>query len=612
MNKDNSSKQAIDIPEGSAVDQYRIVEKIGEGGMGSVYKAEDTVLKRPVALKFLSPAYSQEHEHRERFLREARAAARLSHPNIVSVHGVGEYNDLPYCAMAFIEGRTLIQPGGGVLLFGKIIDYGIQIADGIAAAHEKGITHRDLKPANILIDRNDTINIVDFGLAVFSEPENRDDTETTLTRLTTDSAFAGTIGYMAPEQLQGGESGPHVDIFALGVVLYELTCGVHPFAGASPAETAARILRDEPAAITEHRSDAPYDLMRIIGRCMRKDKSRRFQTARDIRNELLDLKESALIGSVDQNPASTNGENDRLPQEKRFVLTAEAVRKLKTKSPRMVGDRMLYLDNEVSSDMLVVYLHPWGVSHRHTEEFLAKLPYRSIAPTLYGFDHSSPNRLPLTLEDHSSLMRELFSQIHASIKPKYTMLTGFSSGADHALHMVTSETGPGIPVDVLLSFGCNTSFDSCFLSSKFSDLEGSIQEGLLDDIKKIGGSTETISEWLKFHEYMVDIFSKFGENADPLRIFGKSIVEPFEKNDWRQFASWYRSVMERIPHVRFVIDSDDMDKIDEILERHLDSNVLGDNFREDTIVRENISHIELSRADIMQHHINEMAEKLLK
>ncbi|MBD3217571.1 MAG: protein kinase, partial [candidate division Zixibacteria bacterium] len=394
MNKDNSNKQAIDIPEGSGVDQYRIVEKIGEGGMGSVYKAEDTVLKRPVALKFLSPAYNRDREYRERFLREARAAARLSHPNIVSVHGVGEYNDLPYCVMAFIEGKTLIRQGEGVLPIGKILDYGIQIADGIAAAHEKGITHRDLKPANILIDRNDTINIVDFGLAVFTQPEDQDDTESTLTRLTADSAFAGTVGYMAPEQLQGGESGAQVDIFAMGVVLYELTCGAHPFAGSSPAETAARILRDEPVSITEHRPDAPYELMRIVGRCLKKDKSRRFQTARDIRNELLDLKESALIGSVDDSTGSKSGENERVPEEKKFVLTAEIVRKLKTKSPRMVGDRMLYLDNEVSSDILVVYLHPWGGSHRHTAEFLAGLPYRSIAPTLYGFDNSSPNRLP--------------------------------------------------------------------------------------------------------------------------------------------------------------------------------------------------------------------------
>lgn len=611
VHDDAPTDDRLTISGGTIIDQYRISEKIGEGGMGEVYKAEDTTLKRQVALKFLSYDLSREPASRDRFLREAQAAARLAHPNIVSVYGTGEYKGLPYCAMAFIEGWTLAQIKHRELVtISRVIEYGIQIADAVAAAHENGVTHRDLKPSNIIISSGGTVHVVDFGLALIAETEPDDDEETTVTKLTDRGALAGTIPYMAPEQLRGETAGTPVDIFALGVILHELTCGTHPFAKSSPAETAARILRDEPANVLDRRPDAPYDLARIIHRCLRKDPQRRFQSARDIRNELLDLQESSAGDTADINDLSRTEPLRRRLEEKEFILTAEMVRKLDVKSPKMIGDRLVYLDNGVNSEVLIIFLHAWGLDHRYTVDFLASLPYRGIAPTLYGFDRRSPNRLPLTLEDQSVLMREFFSETNNRIQPRYVVLSGFSSGADHALHLVTSDSDLCIPVTGLLSFGCNVSLDSCFISSRFAELKQSNPRELLEEIKKIGNSTRSMNEWLKFHEYMVDVFSKFGDNADPLRSFGKGIVEPFRKHDWKQFAHWYRTAMEKIPHVRFVIDSDDFDKIDEILARHLESNVLGDRFREDTIVRENVSHIELADVETVLKHTMELVSQI--
>ncbi len=604
---DNSAKI---FQKGSLIDQYRIIEKIGEGGMGQVYKAEDTTLKRKVALKFLSQELSRQQQYRNRFLLEARAAAKLIHPNIVNVHGAGQYNGLPYCAMSFIDGRTLAQTlSSQPIPVSRIIDYGLQISEGIAAAHEKGVTHRDLKPSNIIIGDNGTVYVVDFGLALIAELESAGDAEKTATRLTSIDALAGTISYMAPEQLQGEMIGPLVDVFALGIILYELTCGSHPFADTTPVKTAARILRDEPEDIYERRPDAPYDLTRIIGRCLRKDPLRRFQSARDIHNELLDLRESIAARAQNRELPGGGIKAPNLKEEK-FILTADLVRKLENKSPRMVGDRIIYLDNFIDSDTLIIYLQPWGIELPQTTEFMASLPCRGIAPLLYGFDRLSPNRFPLTLEDHSILLRALFSEIYERIQPRHILLTGFSAGADHALHLVTSEREQGIPIDSLLSFGCNISFGSCFLSSKFAELEGDNPAGLLDDIKAISNSTRSMGEWIKFNEYMVDVFSRFGENADPLGLLGKGIIEPFKKNDWKQFAFWYRTAMERIPHVRFVVDRDDFDRLDEILARHLESNVLGDNFREDSIAREDISHVELASIELLLRHTKEMIARM--
>lgn len=596
----DNTRSYVPISAGTKVSHYRIVEKIGAGGMGVVYLAEDGNLGRKVALKFLPAHLTADEEVKSRFAREARTAAKLNHPNIVSIHEVGEFKDRPYFVMELVEGESLSTIARRKQLpLDRILNYAMQICSGLEEAHRAGIIHRDIKPANILIDKQNRIRLLDFGLATVAGDE----------RLTLTGSTLGTLSYMSPEQLQGGSLGPQSDIFALGIILYELTCGIHPFAESSSAEAAARILRDEPANVRSRRPDVPYDLARIIGRCLKKDPARRFQSAKDISNELLDLRELMGSGSVDVGHAPTRQKRQKDPQEKKFVLTADLVRKLQVKSPEMVGDRLIYLDNNVESDMLVIYMNG-GIDHRHVREFLESLQCRGISPTLYGYDLRSPNRLPLTLEDHSVLFRALFSEINDRIKPKHVILMGFSSGADHALHLATSEIDPGIKLSGLLAFGCNINLESCFLTSKFANLKHGNPEELLEGIKEISNSTRTLGEWLKFNEYLVEIFSKFDVNADPLQSYGEGIVEPFRKNDWKQFAYWYRTATERIPNVRFILDIDDTERINAVLARHLESNVLGDGFREESIVRENIAHIHLSNPQTLLKYTGEMIEQI--
>ncbi|MFW9817428.1 MAG: serine/threonine protein kinase, partial [Candidatus Thorarchaeota archaeon] len=210
----------VPLTTGTMVSHYRIVEKIGAGGMGEVYLAEDTELDRKVALKFLPQHLCQDEDCRARFKREAQAAAKLDHPNIVTVHEVGEYNGRPYFAMAHVEGQSLKEYSSGKeLSIEHILELGIQICEGLQAAHDKGITHRDIKPSNILIDSYGRARIVDLGLASVVGKDQLTKTGSTL----------GTIGYMSPEQVRGKEMDHRTDLFLLGVVLYELISGRTPF-----------------------------------------------------------------------------------------------------------------------------------------------------------------------------------------------------------------------------------------------------------------------------------------------------------------------------------------------------------------------------------------------
>src|SRR5512136_2994196 len=217
---DDKTRSFVFLTGGTMVSHYRIIEKIGAGGMGDVYLAEDTELNRQVALKFLPLHLCQDAECRARFKREAQAAAKLDHPNIVSVFEVGEFQGRPFFSMQHVEGHSLKEViAGKTMPLDRVIEIGIQICDGLQAAHEQGITHRDIKPSNILIDSHGRARIVDFGLASVLGSEQLTKTGSTL----------GTIGYMSPEQVKGERVDHRTDLFSLGVVLYELITGHAPF-----------------------------------------------------------------------------------------------------------------------------------------------------------------------------------------------------------------------------------------------------------------------------------------------------------------------------------------------------------------------------------------------
>ena len=289
------------LKPGGRLLHYELVEQIGEGGMGVVWKAEDTKLHREVAIKVLPAGVASSPERLERFEREAIAVAALNHPNIVTVFGIEESDDHRFIAMELIEGSTLdrIMPSGSMPL-AKIFDIATPLSDALAAAHDKGIVHRDLKPANVMVTKEGRVKVLDFGLAKLTAAAESDSSpgDPTMTApLTGRGMIVGTIPYTSPEQLKGEVLDHRTDLFSLGIVLYEMATGQRPFKGDNSAEVMSSILRDTPRVAHELSSAMPRHLGRIIERCLEKKPEDRYQSAKDVRNELRASNSSSAPGS---------------------------------------------------------------------------------------------------------------------------------------------------------------------------------------------------------------------------------------------------------------------------------------------------------------------------
>jgi len=286
---------------GRTLSHYTILEKIGSGGMGDVYRARDESLGREVALKVLPPAAAADPERRQRFEREARAVASLQHPNIVTIHSVEEAEGVSFLTMELVRGRTLgeIIPAAGLPLT-RVFEIGVPLADAVHAAHERAVIHRDLKPGNVMIDEAGRVKVLDFGLAKLAVPSaDATDVQTVAAGSATgEGRILGTVAYMSPEQAEGKELDRRSDIFSLGVVLYEAATGKRPFQGDTPISTMSAILRDNPPSVTSLKP-LPRHLGRVIHRCLEKNPDKRFQTARDVANELEGLKREVESGEVE-------------------------------------------------------------------------------------------------------------------------------------------------------------------------------------------------------------------------------------------------------------------------------------------------------------------------
>ncbi len=283
------------IMPGTKLGDYEVGKLLGSGGMGEVFRAHDSRLGRDVAIKVLPSFLSRDPDRLRRFEQEARAAAALNHPNILAVHQMGTHEGAPYLVSELLEGSTLReQLVRGPLPVRKAVDYGVQIARGLAAAHEKGIAHRDLKPENLFVIKDGRVKILDFGLAKLTQaPKPSEHTAPTMGTGTEPGVVMGTVGYMSPEQVGGKPADYHADIFAFGAILYEMLSGKRAFQKPTSAETMSAILNEEPPGISQIVSNLPPALARVVHRCLEKNPEQRFQSASDLAFALEALSDSS-------------------------------------------------------------------------------------------------------------------------------------------------------------------------------------------------------------------------------------------------------------------------------------------------------------------------------
>src|SRR5262245_12339648 len=300
---------------GRELANYRIVSLLGRGGMGEVYLAEDKRLHRKVALKVLPSRFTNDAERVRRFEREASAASATNHPNIITIHEIGQVDGAHYIVTEFIDGQTLRQwMQTAKLSLNEVVDIAIQVAQALEAAHSAGIVHRDIKPENVMVRRDGLVKVLDFGLAKLAEqqqpPPGNDGIDSkaeTLAKVNTDSGTVmGTASYMSPEQARGLKVDARTDIFSLGVALYEMIAGSPPFGGVNALDVIGAILQKEPAPVSQTAAEASPELDRIVSKALRKDRDERYQAAKDLLIDLKDFKGEQVFAAKLESSGTVN------------------------------------------------------------------------------------------------------------------------------------------------------------------------------------------------------------------------------------------------------------------------------------------------------------------
>jgi pimeloyl-ACP methyl ester carboxylesterase len=556
--------------------RYRVDRELGVGGMATVYLAQDLKHDRPVALKVLHPDLSVSLGA-ERFLREIRIIAQLQHPHVVGLIDSGEADGMLYYVMPYVAGESLRVrlSREGELPIGEAAWLLREIADALAYAHGKQIVHRDIKPENVLIAARHA-QVADFGIA-------RAVIESAVgSPITATGIAVGSPAYMAPEQ---ASSDPHLDsradIYAFGVMAYELITGVPPFTAPTAVQLVAAHLTREPESTRKHRPSTPVALDEIVLRCLAKRPSDRFQSA----DEIVARLDALLTGQLGTSMTTTR-EHQVAPLQ--FRISESLGRRLSRAvfDPRMLSDTMEYLDNHARSGVLVCFIPAVGLDAAEYEEHLRSLPYRCVAMTLYGFEPARKRRPAIPLADHQIMLRELLRHLSDRIKPEQLIVCGFSSGGDIAMRLNAERSR--VRVDGILSLGCNLSLDTCFLSRVLARFKGNDRQSMFEGLRTVAETARSVDEWLTLHTYLVSMLAKFQNQIDPLRTVARDIVAPFEHGGEDVFVEWYRQASANVRALRCVFEDDTTHAtlLRDIQLRNLESGILGDHYREDSLVIE--------------------------
>jgi len=543
-----------------------------------------------VAIKGLPDHFTNNPELMTRFEREAKTLAALNHPNIAGIHGIEEHEGSSYLVLEFVDGETLADRiARGPLGIDETLDVCSQIAAGLEAAHDAGFIHRDLKPANAKISSSGAVKVLDFGLVRIDptmNPSSFSAEEQTIglsDRGTKSGTILGTVGYMSPEQARGEAVNRRADLWALGVLIYECLTGVNPFAKKSPAETLAAILGEEPdvAALPE---TTPAEVVALIGRCLRKDVRRRQRGASDCQLIL----EDAHAGTSYESPAAAPYSSIT---DRRFRISDELCRNLNRSGfdALLPGWEMRFADNNRASGLLIVWIPSIGGDHTTSawRELIRLSPYRMVIVCPVGMEPDVTNRPVVSLDNQFALIRAFTTSLQESLRPKRTVLSGFSCGSIMALRCAAGDES-GKLIDGVLAIDPDMRESDCFITRLFAELDSSSSENVMKGLHTISSSCSTMHEWLVMHQHMIECVDKVKEDFSPLVQQGKDLSAPYDGVNAGQdspFVGYLRDAIKRVQTVRclFHDSAENRRIIGEIRMMHLDHQCLGPKFNDDSL-----------------------------
>jgi len=573
--------------------------------MGEVYRARDTRHDRSVAVKVLRQDVST-LVGAERFLREIRIAAQLTHPHILPLIDSGEAGGALFYVMPFIEGETLRNRllREGELPVSEIVRILHQITDALAYAHAHGVVHRDIKPENVLLSDRHAL-LADFGVAKALSDLSSSGSTATTNLVTALGSTVGTPTYMAPEQVGGNIVDHRADLYGIGVVAYEMIGGRLPFQASSAQQMMAAHLTQAPDPITKWRPAISVRLANAVMKCLEKKAADRWQSSADL------LAEIEAVGTEIKTPAAVETTNELTVH--RFTLSERICRRLNraTLDPRVIGDHLSYVDNQVRSDVLVFFLHGLGLDHADFESILQRLRYRGVSPTLYGCEPERRGRISLSLADHVVILRELLKDVRERFHSETVVMVGYSMGADMGFELLLGPTDEPTPrIDAYLSLECNLGLDTCFVSRLLADIDPAHPELSIAKLRGLGDSAASLDEWLNVEEYLVKVLRKFQGDIGVLQRTAADIVHLFsETPGFEVFARWFSGARERVRALRVVFSSDPRTRaaLDRLRLDNLDKGILGGEFPEDIItVSKNADHFKLMATEHVVRQVDEL------